>query len=185
MSELWRCFVAVPIGESLRSTLAKAVDGWKLEGLRWTDPANWHLTLAFLGPTDAARVASIAAVMERVAAAHGPVHVRTGGLGAFPAPGRARVLWYGVEDPAGELDALARDLSSELGVEVAGPYRPHLTLARARREPVNLPSWLADASAPEGGLVVDRLDLMRSHLVGGPARYQAIGTALLGAAAHV
>ena len=185
MSELWRCFVAVPIGESLRSTLAKAVDGWKFEALRWTDPANWHLTLAFLGPTDSARVASIEAVMGKVASAHGPMHLRTGGLGAFPSPGRTRVLWYGIEDPAGGLGGLARDLQSKLGVELAGTYRPHLTLARARREPVNLASWLADASAPEGELVVDRLELMRSHRGGGPVRYQAIGTALLGAAAHV
>ncbi len=185
MSEHWRCFVAVPIGESLRSARAEAVDGWKLEGLRWTDPASWHVTLAFLGPTDPAGVASIEALMVKVAAAHGPMHLRTGGLGAFPSPGRARVLWYGVGDPAGELGLLARGLHSELGVEVAGPYRPHLTLARARRDPVNLAPFLADASAPEGEVVVDRLDLMRSHLGGGPARYEVVGSASLEAAARV
>ena len=185
MSERWRCFVAVSIGESLRSALADAVEGWKFEGLRWTDPANWHLTLAFLGPTDPARVAAIEAAMGKVASEHGPMDVRTGGLGAFPSPGRARVLWYGVDDPAGELGALARDLHSELGVEASGPYRPHLTLARARRQPVNLAPFLADAFAPDGELVVDRLNLMRSHLGGGPARYQVVGSASLGAAAHV
>ena len=72
-----------------------------------------------------------------------------------------------------------------LGVEVAGPYRPHLTLARARQQPVNLASWLADASAPVGELVVDRLQLMRSHLGDGPARYEMVGSSSLGAAAHV
>ena len=185
MSERWRCFVAVPIGDPLRLALAEVVEGWKDEGLRWTDPANWHVTLAFLGPTDPGRVASVEAVMEKVASAHGPVHLRTGGLGAFPSPGRARVLWYGVEDPIAELAALARDLHLELGVEVAGPYRPHLTLARARRQPVNLAPFLADASAPDGELVVDRLNLMRSHLGGGPARYEVVGSASLGAAAHV
>ncbi len=185
MSERWRCFVAVPIGDSLRLALAGVVAGWKDEGLRWTDPANWHLTVAFLGLTDPARVASIEAAMREVASRYGPMHLRTGGLGAFPSPGRARVLWYGVEDPAGELAALARDLHSELGLEVAGPYRPHLTLARARRGPVNLAPFLADASAPEGELVVDRLNLMRSHLGGGPARYEVVGSAQLGAAARV
>ena len=186
MSERWRCFVAVPIGESLRSGLAEAVEGWKGgEDLRCTDPANWHLTLAFLGPTDPARVPSIEAAMDDVASAHGPMHLPTGGLGAFPSPGRARVLWYGVEDSAGELGALARDLRSELGIEVAGPFRPHLTLARARRQPVNLAPWLADASAPGGEVVVDRLQLMRSHLGRGPARYEVVGSAPMGAAAHV
>ena len=185
MSERWRCFIAVPSGESLRSALAQTVAGWTLEGLRWADPATWHLTLAFLGPTDPGRVAAIEDVMEKVASAHGPMQLRTGGLGAFPSSGRARVLWYGVEDPAGELAALALDLHSELGVEMAGPYRPHLTLARARRQPVNLAPWLADASAPEGELVLDRLQLMRSHLGDGPARYEVVGSASLGVAVHV
>ncbi len=184
MSERWRCFVAAPIGDSLRLALADVVEGRKDEGLRWTEPANWHLTVAFLGPTDPARVASIEAVMGKVASAHRPMHLRTGGLGAFPSPGRARVLWYGIEDPRGELAALARDLHLELGVEVAGPYRPHLTLARARRQPVNLASFLSDASAPEGELVLDRLNLMRSHLGGGSPRYGVVGTASLRAAAH-
>ena len=185
MSERWRCFVAAPIGESLRSALAETAAGWTLEGLRRTDPPTWHVTLAFLGPTDPDHVASIAHVMEGVASAHERMHLRTGGLGAFPSPGRARVLWYGVEDPAGELAALARDLHSELGVEMAGPYRPHLTLARVRRQPMNLASWLSDASAPDGELVVDRLLLMRSHLGSGPARYDIVGSASLGVAAHV
>jgi 2'-5' RNA ligase len=185
MSERWRCFVAVSIGESLRSALAQTVAGWTFEGLRCTDPANWHLTLAFLGPTDPDHVAFIEDAIEKVAFAHGPMQLRTGGLGAFPSPGRARVLWYGVEDPVGELDALARDLHSELGIEMAGPYRPHLTLARARRQPVNLAPWLADASAPAGELVVDRLQLIRSHLGGGPARHEVVGSASLGVAAHV
>ncbi len=185
MSERWRCFIAVPIGDSLRQALAEVVASWGDRGLRWTDPANWHLTVAFLGPTDPARVATIEAAMEKVASAHGPMHLSTGGLGAFPSRERARVLWYGVEDPAGELAALARDLHSELGLEVAGPYRPHLTLARARRDPVNLAPLLADASAPDGELVIDRLNFMRSHLGGGPARYELVGSAQLGMAARV
>ena len=185
MSERWRCFVAVPIGDSLRSAVAEAVEGWKFDGLRWADPANWHLTMAFLGPTDPARIPSIEAVMDKVATAHGPLHLRTGGLGAFPSPRRARVLWYGVEDPAGKLGALARDLRSVLGGEVTELFRPHLTLARARRQPVSLTPWLADASAPEGELMIDRLALMRSHLEGGPARYEIVGSASLRAAAHV
>ena len=78
----------------------------------------------------------------------------TGGLGAFPSPGSARVLWYGVADPDGRLAALAGDLTGALGLDGRGPFRPHVTLARARREPVDLRRWLgAAASAPEGVLV--------------------------------
>jgi len=191
MSERWRCFVAVPTGDALRMALANAVEDWagdpRLEGLRWTDAANWHVTLAFLGPTDPARIASIESAMAEVASthAHAPMHLRTGGLGVFPSPGRGRVLWYGVADPAGDLGGLARELQTKLGLDTDGPFRAHLTLARARRPPLNLASWLADAAAPEGELVVDRLQLMRSQVGGGPARYEIVGSASLGATANV
>jgi len=189
MSERWRCFVAVPIGDSLRMALVDAVEEWagdaRLDGLRWTDAANWHLTLAFLGQIDPARIASIESAMEEVASAHAPMHLRTGGLGAFPSPGRGRVLWYGVADPAGGLGGLAREVQTELCVDTDGPFRAHLTLARARRQPLNLASWLADAAAAEGELVVDRLQLMRSYLGGAPARYESVGSASLGAIANV
>lgn len=184
MTELWRCVVAVPLDDALRSALADAVDSWRREppadGLRWTDPEGWHLTLAFLGPSDPARVASIEAVMDRAATAHAPMHLSTGGLGALPSAGRAHLLRYGVDEPAGDLAAMAWELRSALGVDLASPFRPHVTLARARREPVSLARWLTDALAPEGALVLDRLQLMRSHFGGRPARYEVVGSALMG-----
>ena len=68
-----------------------------------------------------------------------------------------------------------------LGLEPGGPYRPHLTLARARFQPVDLRHWLADASpsVPDGRLEVGRVELMRSHLGAGPARYETLATVTL------
>lgn len=182
----WRCFVAVPIGGELRAALAAWLDDWRarpdLAGLRWSDSGAWHVTLAFIGAIEVAAVGRAAAVVERVAEAHRPVTLRTGGLGAFPRPRKARVAWYGIADPEGRLGAIAGDLAAELGLGVAGPYRPHLTLARTRSMPIDLRTWLADAapSAPEGRLEVERLELMRSHLGSGPARYETLATASLG-----
>ncbi|HEU5039488.1 MAG TPA: RNA 2',3'-cyclic phosphodiesterase, partial [Gemmatimonadales bacterium] len=54
---------------------------------------------------------------------------------AFPAPGRARVVWIGIEaPPALELlqDRLERR-SEGIGFEPEGvPFRPHVTLGRVR-----------------------------------------------------
>jgi 2'-5' RNA ligase len=101
-----------------------------------------------------------------------------GGLGAFPVPARARVAWYAIGDPASHLARLARDLGSELGIEVGEPFRPHVTMARARRGPVDLRNWLADAAvaAPTTTVAADAIELMRSHLGGGPAAYETLGT---------
>jgi 2'-5' RNA ligase len=184
ITERWRCFVAIPIGEALREDLRTAVDGWRgredLAGLRWTDAEAWHVTLAFLGSIDSAAVAGVIKRLSAVVPAHPATRSTTGGLGGFPAPGRARVVWYGIDDANGRLARVAADVALALGLDASRPFRPHLTLARARREPVNLESWLASAKAPTGVLAADEVELMRSHLGRGPARYETLAAITLG-----
>ena len=186
--ERWRCFVAVPLGETLRRDLAAAVDGWRLRldlaGLRWTDAESWHVTLAFLGPIEASSVKDLAALLADGVERHAPVRLPTSGVGAFPSAARARVAWYGVADLDGALAALAADVRRAAGVETS-EFRGHVTLARARRDPVDLRAWLRDAEAPLGELAVDRVELMRSHLGRGPARYEVLESFTLGVAARV
>jgi 2'-5' RNA ligase len=182
-AERWRCFVAVPIGEGLRGELAAAVDGWRvrpgLAGLRWTDPAGWHVTLAFLGSIDASSVPELAARLEPIRD-RAPMRLAAGGLGAFPSRARARVAWYGIADPDRRLAQLAADVARALDLDLGAPFRGHVTLARARKEPIDLRPWLAWASAPVGELVVERVELMRSHTGRGPARYETLATMRLG-----
>lgn len=179
MTERWRCFVAVPLDVSVRAALERARESWlerpDLDGLRWSDPASWHLTLAFLGDVDASDISEIAGAAGAVAGRHGPMRLPAGGVGAFPVPARARVAWYGIGDPRSRLAGLARDLGDALRVEVGDPFRPHITLARARRDPVDLRRWLADAAetAPST-IAVQRIELMRSHRGSGPAAYETL-----------
>ncbi len=187
MSERWRCFVAVPLTAAIRSALSASVVAWRREppadALRWTDLDACHLTLAFLGFIAPDDVDSLSRAIGGVSAAHRPMRVETGRLGAFPRPRSAEVLWYGVSDPDGVLSALAADLACALGL-AAGRCRPHITLARARRRPVDLRGWIEEASAgtPSGQLDVDAIRLMRSFLGRGPARYETLASFALGAA---
>jgi 2'-5' RNA ligase len=189
MTERWRCFVAVPIGERLRTDLALAVGQWRnrsdLEGLRWTDPDGWHVTLAFLGSIARSSLPGVVAAIAGAAGSHQPLSTPTGGLGAFPAAARARIGWYGVADADGRLTALAVDIAHALELDVGGPFHPHVTLARARRAPVDMRDWLTSASAPEGDLVVDSVSVMRSHTGRGPARYETLASIQLGVHARV
>jgi len=182
----WRCFVAIPIGEALRAELRLAVAGWRgHDGLRWTDPEGWHVTLAFLGSVEPASVAGFVERLTTVAESHSALESTTGGLGAFPTPARARVAWYGVEDGEGRLASLAFDVAAALGLEAPMSFRPHVTLARARRQPVDLRPWLASASAPKSVLVTDRIQSMRSYMGRGQAHYGPLATIRLAVSAGV
>lgn len=180
----WRCFVAVALGEELRASLAAAADRWRAHpntsGLRWTDPDGWHLTLAFLGDTDPGRVPALLAALNRATGGAASAAYPTGGLGAFPSSGRARVLWYGMEDPERHLRRLAAAVRRELGLPPDDRFRAHVTLARARHDPVDLRPFLESAAAPEGVLDVTAIHLMRSHLGRGPARYESLAAIRLG-----
>jgi RNA 2',3'-cyclic 3'-phosphodiesterase len=188
MTDRWRLFIAVPLGDDLRTALERTVAAWRsredLGGMRWTATEGWHVTLAFLGSVPASDVPRIVDASAKAARAHRPMALPTGGLGAFPSPGRARVAWYGVADSQGRLASLAVDLRAVLSLDDAGPFRAHVTLARARREPVDVRPWLAGASAPGGQLIVERVDVMRSHTGRGPARYETLASIPLGVPAH-
>jgi 2'-5' RNA ligase len=176
----WRCFVAVPIGDELREALRTFTgrlrrDGAAADGWRWTDPDGWHMTLAFLGATDPARVPVVGRALTGVAGSARPFDLVTGGLGAFPSRGPRRVLWYGSADPDGRLHRLARACQSAAGLASVERFRAHLTLARAReRFGADASAYLSAGDAPGGRLAVDRLVLYRSHTGQGPARYEEL-----------
>lgn len=189
MTDRWRCFVAVPIAEGLRAELAAAVGSWRgrsdLDGLRWSDPAGWHVTLAFLGSVDASSVPEIARRLEDALRGHEPAQHATGGLGGFPSAGRARVAWYGVADAGGRLRSLAAVVRGALSADDPAPFRAHVTLARARSGMVDLRPWIATADAPTGRVEVGEVRLMRSHLGRGPARYETLASVPLRVPARV
>jgi 2'-5' RNA ligase len=192
MEERWRCFVAVPLGQELRSELRRAVAELRAAlpeadaGLRWTEPDGWHLTLAFLGWVSPEAVEAIGHAVERVADGHAPFEVSTRGLSGFPSRQRVRVLWYGLADHSRELEEVARATRIALGVDDGSPFRAHLTLARSRaKRGIALPETIWQMTLPSGQIAVDRLVLYRSHLGRGPARYESLAEAHLGALAGV
>ncbi len=186
MTDAWRCFVSVPIPDGLRASLGEAVDGWRsrpdLAGLRWTDPNAWHLTLAFLGATDPGAVDRLGARLASIAAGHRRFDLPTGGLGGFPSDGRARVAWYGIEDPDGRLRSLADDVGRGVDLEADRQFTAHLTLGRTGRDRLDLRPWIREADAPRGTLKVASIELMRSHPGRGPGRYESLASARLGSA---
>ena len=187
MSDAWRCFVAVSLGDELRAALSSSVETWQarddLAGLRWSDPASWHLTLAFLGDIDAASVNEVTGALKTVAAGHQPMTLATGGLGGFPSAGRARVAWYGVEDQGNRLRRLADEVGVAVDLEPDRPFNGHVTLGRARGAAIDLRAWVRGGDPPDGRLALERIELMRSHVGRGPAHYETLASVPLGRSA--
>jgi 2'-5' RNA ligase len=187
IDEGWRCFVGVPIGEpldrELRAALGalKAATSAEADELRWIDPQEWHLTLAFMGPIPEAEIPRLVEAISEVAANHAPFAIPTGGLGAFPSRREVRILWYGLADRSRRLAELAIAVRIAVDTETSSPFRAHLTLARALGDRgVSVPSPTWKVPMPAGQLAVEELVLYRSHLGSGPARYEILASAPLG-----
>ncbi|MCU1463066.1 MAG: 2-5 ligase [Acidimicrobiales bacterium] len=169
-----RLFVAVwPPAEAV-DAVAK-VDRPAVDGLRWTTPDQWHVTMRFLGNVDdpAPVVASLRDRVRPLA----PVGVRMGpSLGRF---GR-RVLHVpvsGLESAAAAVAAAVTDaavVSPDVGRDDDRPFHGHLTLARARdRGGVDLRPFDGVVCGPVDW-TVDEVTLVRSHLGRGGARYEIV-----------
>lgn len=135
-----RAFIAINLSaeivaklEALQQQLAAQ---FPERAIRWTQPAQIHLTLKFLGNVDAARLNDLRAAFKQACASCAPFELRTGRAGCFPNLSRPRVIWIGVE---GELDAL-RALQKRMGAAARDfsahhetrEWQPHLTIGRVR-----------------------------------------------------
>ncbi|GAA5024093.1 hypothetical protein GCM10025734_82120 [Kitasatospora paranensis] len=154
--------------------------------LRWNRIEDWHITLAFLGELPSTAVPLLRSVLAGRAASHPALHLGLRGGGAFD----GRLLWSGIDGDLAGLHLLAadvRELVRSCGIEFTErPLRPHLTLARSRRDdPLSVP----EAAAGLAGFVGRPWRAERLHLVGsnisrgpGPIRYRDIEAWRFGAA---
>jgi RNA 2',3'-cyclic 3'-phosphodiesterase len=125
-----RLFIAVAADAEVRSAAAERVASLRgrLEGWRWVEPRDMHVTLRFLGEREEAGLAQAKESMLRAASAVRPFEIVYGALGAFDSREDARVAWVGLS--AG-LEPMER-LAELLGRDEPRPYTPHLTLGRRR-----------------------------------------------------
>src|SRR5438876_6860887 len=127
-----RLFVAIDLPDSTRQLLADLDPD--IRGVRWTDPAQMHLTLGFFDdvPDDVD-----SALREKLSAIDfGAFFLPVRGVGTFSTKGAPKIIWVGVGKAHPHLfqihkrvqeAALAAGLEPELR-----PWHPHITIARCR-----------------------------------------------------
>ena len=127
-----RLFVAIDLPDSTRQSLADLDP--HVRGVRWTDPAQMHLTLGFFD--DVANVVELVLREKLSAIDFGAFFLPINGVGTFSAKGAPKIIWVGVGKAHPHLfqiykrvqeAALAAGLEPELR-----PWHPHITIARCR-----------------------------------------------------
>lgn len=172
-----RIFVAVSLDGEARHALAHALSAGvaSIPG-KVVPPENWHLTLRFLGEVEEVAYDRLLGCLSE-ADLGSAFTIRWEGLGAFPDPRRAAVLWVGVGMGLDRLEAL--EDATDAAIDRAGfpaeerPFNPHLTLSRLR-PPQDLTAILASAPDLSIRMRVDRIGVFQSRLGEGAPRYRLL-----------
>ncbi len=165
-----RLFVGIRPSDEFRTALSIMQSRLQAAGIaaRYLDPANLHLTLAFIGEWPE----NVSAILPKV---EQPFDLTLSRPGVFR---EAKVIWAGAK-PSAELNRLAqqvRDSLSAAGVPFdPKPFVPHITLGRKPVVPVSF--RLAEVAVPEAVMTVRDVFLYRSDRGENGMVYSVIGSA--------
>jgi 2'-5' RNA ligase len=140
------------------------------DGLRWTAPESWHITLKFLGSTSPEQCECVIARLRAVRRSPFPIQLETPNI--FD---RAGIFFAGVRlTPA--LLALEQQVTAateQCGfVAEARPYRPHITLARGQRQNLRAVKKRVAGQGEFASFVAQEFCLYESFLESSGARYE-------------
>ncbi len=136
-SQYYRTFIGLPLQVEEKFLQARHTLRAKLveERISWTNPAQYHVTLRFIGDTEFSDVEKIGDSLHT--GIHIPKRIRldTGRLDSFGPRKRPRVIWVGFEE-TDFFDLLKAEVDRALALcgipATEEPFRAHLTLGRVR-----------------------------------------------------
>ena len=133
-----RTFVAVLIARDLKDKMSEVQEQVKklAPDVKWVAPENFHVTLKFLGNVREDELSKVCAAVEEAVKSFAPFELSISGLGAFPNPARARVVWIGIDKGREELTGLATAIDKhlvKLGFEKEDKaFKAHITIGRVK-----------------------------------------------------
>ena len=170
-----RAFFAIPMPFAQRQALVAAQARLSSnDGLSWTRPEDFHLTLAFLGDVDDREIEAARSRFEQASVPR--ESAKLCGLGAFPNLASARVLWVGVHGADESLSRLHATLRSPRQGGGIDSFVPHVTIARATGSlPVDLRPLADDATRTDCGVfALAPIVLYESNRSSSGSRYREI-----------
>ncbi len=164
-----RLFIGVWLSEKTRTEVFQYINmaQGQIQGFKWTTPEQLHFTLKFLGVVEEKRIRSLTMALEGVAKGRRAFELSLGKPGQFPERGIPRILWIGLSSGKNELETLAAAVEEACirwGFPAADkPFKPHLTVARAKdgQSGLNVPnlevSWQNTTLVSGFSLIESRL----------------------------
>jgi RNA 2',3'-cyclic 3'-phosphodiesterase len=137
---LLRVFIAVEIPLTIRKAILEKTESMRNALgtlIRWVPVENMHFTLKFIGEVSPGNVELLSEMLTLEAKGSAPFPMQVGGLGSFPGPRRARVIWIGIQSPAAlvSLQHGIESATARLGYEPeTRSFSPHLTIGRVRQQ---------------------------------------------------
>jgi RNA 2',3'-cyclic 3'-phosphodiesterase len=132
-----RIFIAVKVepGETLSGLISTFKAGLSKDSIKWTNPGNIHITLAFLGDTDDKMIEPISSMLHGQCKKATKFELVLKGSGVFRNMNDPRIIWTGIE-PSEKLNYLNKVIVAglkELNIKLEDrPFNPHLTLGRIK-----------------------------------------------------
>ena len=169
-----RLFIAIRPPEEVRDQLIDMMEG--IEGARWVDEENLHLTLRFVGEVERPAANDLAAALARITWPRFALAIE--GIGHFTRKGMTTALWARVA-ASGALEGLRQKVegaceSVGLGRETRR-FTPHVTLARLNRASGPIGTWLSSfGDLRAGPWDVNEFILYESHLGHTGAFYEPV-----------
>jgi len=181
MTDSVRSFVAVPLPGDIQSRIFAAAQELARElpqsGIKWSRKVeNLHITVKFFGQIEEAKLTALA---QELALALAPVlrfRLELRGMGAFPSPRKANVVWAGVEDASRGLNAVAaavEGVGERFGfAREQRTFTGHVTVGRSKGRGVDARRALDTfATRDFGGTTVEEVHVYESRLGGEGSTY--------------
>lgn len=170
-----RLFVALSLPDGIVARLNLMCSG--IPGAQWIEPANFHITLRFMGEVDEPTAEEINFNLSHIEAP--PLDLELQGLNTFGQGFKAHALWVGVPlTPAlAHLQSKIDSAVIRAGVPPEGrKFVPHVTLARLNKpEAGRLQSFIEGNNLFKAGpFTADQFTLFESQTGKGGPVYTAL-----------
>ncbi|MBU2566580.1 RNA 2',3'-cyclic phosphodiesterase [Patescibacteria group bacterium] len=137
-----RCFLGIPLPADCRDAIKSA---WHVQDnersfLKFTDPGQWHVTLAFFGEVDYDHMINLVNLISRALEVPPQGSLKIQSIQSFPTkrpklyvakcePEQKQAWYQTIED--------IKDMSSLLAPQIdRKPWTPHVTLARTKQNKI-------------------------------------------------